>query len=161
MGTRHQWPRPRRDRDISLPRPRWDRDVGLTSRYETETRRLNLKTRPRRDVCRLWDVMETLKCTLSCSSKQVNVGLTTVATVTTCLLVSWCIPDFCVLNSGDYIQTVLCNYSLLVLVDEKVKFITPCFWKLSCYINTETDVPEHHQRWWLKPHSCQKNEELR
>jgi len=28
----------------------------------------------------------------------------------------------------------------------------------SCYINTETDVPDQ-QRWWLKPHSCQNNEE--
>ena len=27
MGTRRQWPRPRRDRGVSLPRPRRDRDV--------------------------------------------------------------------------------------------------------------------------------------
>ena len=27
MGTRRQWPRPRRDRDVSLSRPRRDRDV--------------------------------------------------------------------------------------------------------------------------------------
>jgi len=38
MGTRRQWPRPRRDRDVGLPRPR-------------------------RDVCRPRDVTETLKCT--------------------------------------------------------------------------------------------------
>jgi len=77
-GTRREWPRPRR-----WPHP------------------------PRRDVCRSRDVTETLKCTLSCSSKQVNVGLTTVATVTACLLVSWCILDFCVFNGSDYVQTVL------------------------------------------------------
>ena len=53
---------------------------------------------------------------------QVNVGLTTVATVTACPLVSWCIPDFCVFNSSGYVQTVLCHYSLLVLVDEKITF---------------------------------------
>ena len=37
--------------------------------------------------------------------KQVNVGLTTVATVTACPLVSWCV-DFCVFNSSGYVQTV-------------------------------------------------------
>jgi len=45
MGTRLQWPRPRRDRD-----------AGLTSRDETETRRWNFETRPRQDVCRSRDV---------------------------------------------------------------------------------------------------------
>ena len=40
MGKRRQWPRPRRNRDVSLPRPRWD-------------------------VCRSRDVTETLKCALS------------------------------------------------------------------------------------------------
>ena len=39
MGTRRQWPRPRRFRD-----------VGLTSRDETETRRLQVSTRRDRDV---------------------------------------------------------------------------------------------------------------
>ena len=68
-----------------------------------------IETRPRRDVCRSRGVTETLKCTLSCSNKQVNVGLTTFATVTACLLVSWCILDFCVglFNGSDYVQTVL------------------------------------------------------
>jgi len=38
---------------------------------------------------------------------QVNVGLTTVATVTACLLVLGCILDFCVFNSNDCgVQTV-------------------------------------------------------
>jgi len=52
----------------------WARDVngrdrdetetfGFTSRDETETRRSNFETRPRRDVCRSRDVTETLKCT--------------------------------------------------------------------------------------------------
>jgi len=36
MGTRRQWPRPRRDRD-----------VGLTSRDETETKRLQVSRRDR------------------------------------------------------------------------------------------------------------------
>jgi len=27
--------------------------------------------------------------------------------------------DFCVFNSSDYVQMVLCHYSLLVLVDEQ------------------------------------------
>jgi len=31
---------------------------------------------------------------------NVNVGLTTVATVTTRLFVSWCIPDVCLFNSS-------------------------------------------------------------
>ena len=98
MGTWREWPR---------PRPRRDQDVGLTSWDETETRRLNFETRQRRDVCRSRDVTETLKCTLSGSSKQVNVGLTTVAAVPACLLVSWCILDFCVFNGSDYVLTVL------------------------------------------------------
>jgi len=66
----------------------------LASRDETETLASPAETRPRRDICRSRDMTETLKCTLSCSSKQVNVGLTTVATVTACLVVSWCILDF-------------------------------------------------------------------
>jgi len=37
---------------------------------------------------------------------QVNVGLTTVATVTSCPLVLGCILDFCVFNSNDCVQTV-------------------------------------------------------
>ena len=37
--------------------------------------------------------------------KQVNVGLTTVANVTACPLVSWRM-DFCVSNSSGYVQTV-------------------------------------------------------
>jgi len=37
---------------------------------------------------------------------QVNVDLTTVATVAACPLVSECIPDFCVFNSNDCVQTV-------------------------------------------------------
>jgi len=41
-----------------------------------------------------------------CSSKQVNVGLTTVTTITACPLISWCIPDFCVFNGSGYVQTV-------------------------------------------------------
>jgi len=61
MGTRRKSPRPRRDRDAHLPRPRRDRDVGFTSRDETETRRQNFETRPRRDVCSSRDVIETLK----------------------------------------------------------------------------------------------------
>jgi len=36
---------------------------GLTSRDETETRRSNFETRPRRDIFRSRDVTETLKCT--------------------------------------------------------------------------------------------------
>ena len=52
----------------------------------------------------------------------------------------------------------LCHYSLLVLVDEKMNFIPlPAF--ESYHVNTETDVPQHQQRWWLKPHSRQNNEE--
>ena len=38
----------------------------------------------------------------------------------------------------------LCHYSLLV--DEKMNFITPCFWKLSCYINIETDLPSTYSK---------------
>jgi len=83
------------------------RDGHETSLAETETRPRRWPHQPRRDICRSRDVTETLKCTLSCRSKQVNVGLTTVATVIACLLVSWCIPDFCAFNSSDYIQTVL------------------------------------------------------
>ena len=94
MGTRRQWPRPRRDRDVSLPRPRQDRDAGLTSQDETETRRL-LVSRRDRDV----------EMHVVFNAVQVNVGLTTVATVTACLLVSWCM-DFCVFNSNDCVQTV-------------------------------------------------------
>ena len=56
---------------------------------ETETLASPAETRPGRDVCRSRDVTKTLKCTLSCSSKQVNVCLTTVATVTACPLISW------------------------------------------------------------------------
>jgi len=46
----------------------------------------------------------------------------------------------------------LCHYSLLVVVDEKctLGYHFLLLQVLSCYINTETDVPEHQQRWWLK-----------
>jgi len=84
MGTRRQWPRPRRDRDVSL-----------TSRDETETKRLQVSRRDR-DV----------ETHIVFNAVQVNVGLTTVATVTACLLVLGCIPDFCVLNSNDFVHTV-------------------------------------------------------
>jgi len=60
------------------------RDGHETSVAETETRRSDFETRPRRDVCRSRDVTETLKCTFIVINgvllKQVNVvGLTTVA----------------------------------------------------------------------------------
>ena len=66
---------------------RWEsrgRDGNETSMAETETRRSDFETRPRRDVCRSRDVTETLKCTFIVINgvllKQVNVvGLTTVA----------------------------------------------------------------------------------
>ena len=63
------------------------RDGHETSidRDETETRRLQVSRRDR-DV--------EMHVVISCSSKQINVGLTTVATVTACSLVSWCIPDW-------------------------------------------------------------------
>jgi len=48
LGTRRNWPRPRRDRDVSLSRPRRDRDVDNFSRDETETRRWYV-LRPSRD----------------------------------------------------------------------------------------------------------------
>jgi len=53
-------------------------------------------------------------CTRVC--KQVNV--TTVTTVTTCVLVSWCILDFCVFNSSDYVQTVF--YATTVTIGQKL-----------------------------------------
>jgi len=67
------------------------RDMSGRDRDETETLSSPAETRPRPDVY---------------SSKQVNVGLTTVGTVTACPLVSWCIVDFCLFNSSDYVQTV-------------------------------------------------------
>jgi len=81
-------------------------------RDKTETLSSPAETRPRPDVY---------------SNKQVNVGLTTVATVTACPLVSWCILDFCVFNSSDYVQTIFMPLQS-VLVDEKMNFITP--WSL-------------------------------
>jgi len=93
---------------------------------ETETRCLQVS---RRD----WDV----EMHVVFNAVQVNVGLTTVATVTACPLVLGCIPDFCVayLIAMIAYRQFLCYYSLLILEDEKMNFITPCFWKLSCYIN--------------------------
>ena len=120
------------------------RDGHETSIAETETR-------PRRDVCRFRDMTETLRCTLSCTSKQVNVDLTTVATVIASPFVSWCILDFWVFNSSGYVQTM----PLQPVGTGRWKnelYLTPCFWKLSCYINNETDVPQHQQRWWLISH---------
>jgi len=43
MGTRRQWPRPRRDRDVGLT----SRDETLKFRDETETRRLQVSRRDR------------------------------------------------------------------------------------------------------------------
>jgi len=61
MGTRRKSSRPRRSPPKTETRPRrWlhqlrqDRDETLKFRDETETR-------PRRDVCSSWDVIETLK----------------------------------------------------------------------------------------------------
>jgi len=62
---------------------------------ETETRRLQVSRRDR-DV----------EMHVVFNAVQVNIGLTTVATVTACPLVLRCIPDFCVFNSIDCVQTV-------------------------------------------------------
>jgi len=64
---------------------------------ETETRRLQVSRRDR-DV----------EMHVVFNAVQVNVDLTTVATVrpTACPLVLGCIPDFCVFNSNDCVQTV-------------------------------------------------------
>jgi len=72
-----------------------DRDETFKFRDETETRRLQV-SRHDRDV-----EMHVLF-----NAVQVNVGLTTVATVTSCPLVLGCILDFCVFNSNDCVQTV-------------------------------------------------------
>jgi len=108
--------RPRRDRDR-------DRGVGLTSRDKTETRRLQVSRRDR-------DVEMHI---------VINAVVNKLTYAQLLSLLSWCIPDFSVFNSSDY-RLFLCHYSLLVLVDEKMNFVTPCFRKLSRYINTETDV---------------------
>jgi len=88
----------------TLPRRRRDRDVGLSGRDETETRRLNFETRPRR--LQVWRRDRDVEMHVVFNAVQVNVVLTTVATVTACPLVLGSIPDFCVLNSNDCVQTV-------------------------------------------------------
>ena len=49
--------------------------------------------------------------------KQVNVGLTTVATVIACPLVSWYILDSLCLIAVIMYRLFSCHYSLLVVVD--------------------------------------------
>ena len=90
-----------RDRDETETFGLTSRDETFKFRDETETRRLQVSRRDR-DV----------EMHVVFNAVQVNVGLTTVATVTACPLVLGCIPDFCVFNSNDCVQTVLCHYSL-------------------------------------------------
>ena len=101
MGTRRQWPRPRRGRD-----------VGLTSRDETETRPLQVSRRDR-DV----------EMHVVFNAVQFNVGLTrpTVATVTACPLVLGCIPDFCLFNSNDRVRCTDSFYATTACWYRKVK----------------------------------------
>jgi len=72
-----------------------DRDETFKFRDEIEKRRLQVSRRDR-DV----------EMHVVFNAVQVNVGLTTVATVTACPLVLGCIPDICVFNSNDCVQTV-------------------------------------------------------
>ena len=86
----------------------WAREVNDRDRDETETRRLQVSRRDR-----------GVEMHVVFNAVQVNVGLTTAATVTACPPVLGCIPDFCVFNSNDCVQTVFMPlYSLLVLEDE-------------------------------------------
>jgi len=71
-----------------------DRDEMFKFRDDTETRRLQVSRRDR-----------NVEMHVVFNAVLVNVGLTTVATVTACPLVLGCIPDFCVFNSNDCVQT--------------------------------------------------------
>jgi len=81
----------------------WARDVNGRDRDETETRRVQVSRRDR-DV----------EMHVVFNAVQVNVGLTTVATVTACPLVLGCIPDFCVayliamLRTDSFYATTAC-----------------------------------------------------
>ena len=57
MGTRRQWPRPRRDRDVWPHQPRRDRDVQISRRDRDETF-AGLETWPRRWSVRLLSLMQ-------------------------------------------------------------------------------------------------------